>query len=707
MGRRSCSYGASRQYWRLFNFAVLLAAVSICRARQAEYKTISAAKTSELTPSLSTETREYTTWYRSYGDSAGTRYSSLKQIDTDNVARLRVAWVYHSADGKGNIECNPVVANGTIYAPTAGNYIVAIDGATGKEKWRFKPEGHPAFRGLEYWPGDGKTGARLFFPSGDWFYALNPKDGRPVTTFGQNGRVRARAVVAPVSYRKLIILACWNEVRAFDIETGAAEWTFHLIPQPGEFGHETWTSGGVWTGAYGANSWGGMALDEQRGIVYVSAGSPHPNYLGMHHPGDNLFSDCVVALKADTGTRLWHFQEIRHDIWDLDIPAPPNLVTVTRGGRRYDAIAQVTKIGNTLLLDRLTGKPLFPFRLRRAPASILEGEETAAWQPDLQLPQPFAPQEFSLNDVTDLSPQAHAFVLDELAGAEFGWFRPFNDGKPLVFYGMLGGAEWTGAAFDPTSSLFYVSANKLPWVVKISRVRLLPKRKAPFTDGNLTYLRYCGPCHGAERDGAGMAPPLFTVPGRLRDSQLTSVMRNGKGAMPAVEVPAGKMSALLDFLEERDLAKATIDTEAGPRYEYKFDGYHTLLDRDGHPGVKPPWGTLNAINLNTGKIAWRVPLGEYDELTKQGIPKTGTENFGGPIVTAGGLVFCAGTLDLKIRAFNSKTGEELWQSKLPFGGFAPPSTYMVGGKQYVVISATGGGKLRGELGDVYIAFSLP
>jgi quinoprotein glucose dehydrogenase len=449
-------------------------------------------------------------------------------------------------------------------------------------------------------------------------------------------------------------------LRAFDVITGAPLWTFNSIPGPGEFGHDTWPVAG-----YGAGTWGGMALDEARGIACISTGSPHPNYLGMHYPGSNLFANCVIALNAETGKRLWHFQEIRHDIWDLDIPAPPNLVTVTRNGRRYDAVAQVTKIGNTLLLDRLTGQPLFPFRLRRAPASKLEGEYTAEWQPDVELPQPFAPKEFTLNDVTDISPQSRAFVLEKIAHAGFGWFKPFEDGKPLVFYGMLGGAEWTGAAFDPSTSLLYVSANKLPWVVTISRAPLLPKRKAPFTAGNKVYLQYCAACHGFDRTG-GMGNPLFTIPLRMRDAGVAHIVRNGRGAMPPVAVPENKMADLLDFLFERDLTRATVDSTAGKHYEYKFDGYSKLLDQDGRPGVRPPWGTLNAINLNTGRIAWRIPLGEDEDLMRKHMPQTGTDNFGGPIVTAGGLVFRAGTRDLKIRAFDGHTGAELLQSKLPF-----------------------------------------
>jgi quinoprotein glucose dehydrogenase len=496
--------------------------------------------------------------------------------------------------------------------------------------------------------------------------------------------------VAPAIYQREIILPCWNVVRAFDLSSGKSLWSFHLMTGPG----------------YGANTWGGMALDSARGIAYVSTGSPHPNYLGMHHPGDNLFANCVVALKAATGERLWHFQEIRHDIWDLDIPAPPNLVTVTRAGRRYDAVAQVTKIGNTLLLDRLSGKPLFPFRLRRAPPSAIEGEQTSEWQPDVELPQPFARQVFSRDDVTDISPRAHAFVLEKIAHSQFGWFRPFENGKPLVFYGIHGGAEWTGAAFDPATSRLYVSSNELAWTVTIGRATLLPRRHPPLTPGNKTYLQYCSGCHGPERDGAGMGPPLFTLPGRMSDALISQAVRHGRDAMPSVAVPENEMRALLDFLLERDLP-ASDAAASEDRYTYKFNGYGRLLDNDGRPGIKPPWGALNAIDLDTGRIAWKVPLGEYEDLARLGGPKTGTENFGGAMATAGGLVFCAGTRDLKIRAFDSASGEELWQYKLQNGGFAPPATCEVNGRQYVVIAATGGGKLGGDLGDAYVAFALP
>ena len=663
-----------------------------------EYQDIPAAADAELTPAIpADENRE--NWLRSQGDDADTRYSSLTQINPENVENLQVAWTYRSKDGAANIQCNPVIANGVMYAPTAGNHIVAVNAENGSEIWRFKPEGHPAQRGLVYWPGNGALSPRLFFTSGAYLYALDPKTGRPASGFGRNGKVSSGGVVAPVIYRDVIVVANWNVILGYVLATGKQLWEFDVLGKSAP-GREDVDRGG--------NDWGGMAVDANRGIVFASTGSPHPNFLGLDHPGRNEHANSVIALEARTGRLLWSFQEIRHDIWDLDIPAPPNLVTVMRNGKRVDAVAQVTKIGNTLLLDRGTGKPLFPYRLRRAPVSKLPGETTSPYQPVFDLPQPFARQIFTEDDVTDLSERAHAFVEKQIAGANLGWFQPFEPGKPTVYFCVHGGAQWTGASFDPSSGWLYVSSNELPWIMTVIRVRQGATRapNQPPTPGETAYGQLCAGCHGNNRKGAGMAPPLLGLGNRMLDDEAVDIIRKGRNSMPPVEMTPDLRRNLLDFVFDRDLPQ-TAASDPNARYAYVPNGYPKLLDDQGYPGCKPPWGLLNAIDLNTGKIVWRVPLGEYEELTRLGIPKTGTENFGGASVTAGSLVFCAGTRDLKIRAFDKRNGRELWSSNLPLGGFAPPAIYQVKGRQYIVIASTGGGKLGGPTGDAYVAFALP
>jgi quinoprotein glucose dehydrogenase len=686
------------------------------RAALPLFREIHAARLDELTDAANwPRVESMTNWHRSLGDATSSRFSALTQINRDNVKRLELAWTYHSKDGAGNIQCNPIIVDGVIFAPTAGHHIVALEAATGIERWRFKPEmrkgalrleDYPARRGLTFWPGEGDAPARILFTCGNWIYALDPKTGKPIDTFGENGRtiIPAGGTVAGAVFKNIFVIPGFNrDVFGYDIRSGKLVWTFHTLPHVGEFGHETWSRV-----AEGANCWGGMALDETRGIAYVATGSPKPNFNGTGHHGDNLFSNCILAIDALTGKRLWHFQEIRHDIWDWDIPAPPNLVTVSRDGKRVDAVAQVTKLGNTLLLDRVTGQPLFPVRLRRAPVSKLPGEWTAPYQLDVQLPEPFARQQFTKDDITTRSEEAREYIEKRVAGANFGWFEPFAEGRPTVLYNIHGGAEWTGAAFDPSSGFLYVSANEIPWIVTVFQDDNEPPRdpKHP-TLGEKLYLQNCASCHGPDRVGVGTAPPLRGLRHRLKDAEVLALLETGRNLMPpSPPMSEEERTALLDFIFLRDRGQP-VSTARPPRPLYTHNGYPKLLDHENYPGNKPPWGTLNCLDLNTGKIRWKVPLGEYAELTAEGVPKTGTENFGGAMVTAGGLVFCSGTRDNLFRAFDAQTGAELWSHKLPLHGTAPPATYSVDGRQYVVIAATGGGKLGGLTGDAWVAFALP
>jgi quinoprotein glucose dehydrogenase len=680
------------------------------------YKTIPAAELSELTPANGfPKPQTFLSWHRSHGDNGGMRYSALDQINRQNVAQLEQAWIYHSGDGSNNLQCNPIIVRETLIAPTPGRFMVGINGETGKELWRFKPDGRPAFRGLIYWPGNNQEKERIMFCAGKYLYALDPSTGKPITTFGLEGRTTlpgrtqggfGAATAGPAIFKEIIVVPGFEkDVWGFDVEKGNLLWTFHTVPHPGEFGYETWDL----TEDYGANCWAGMALDEVRGIAYISTGGPKPNFIGVGHLGDNLFANCLIALDARTGVRLWHFQEIPHDLWDRDISAPPNLATITREGKRVDVVAVTTKNADTLLLDRVTGKPIFPFRMRRAPTSDLPGEVTAPYQPDPELPERFGKMEFTAADLTDRTPEAAEFAAARFKSVTTGFFRPGSLGHPNLYWGMDGGAEWSGACVDPTTGRLYVSANNLGWMISIFRDDdPADETSVPKTRGRIVYETACLQCHGPDKLGIGVAPPLRGLRFRYSDEDVMRQVRTGTNGMTAFpSMSEADLKAVTDYLLLRDRTTPPRN-EKTERPRYSFTGYPRFLDNEGYPASKPPWGTLNCLDLNTGKLLWQVPLGEYPELTAQGTAKTGTENYGGAIATAGGLLFCSGTRDAKIRAFDKDTGAELWSGKLPWVGSAPPTTYSINGRQYVVIASTGN-KLgqQKEYGDAYVAFVLP
>ncbi len=586
-------------------------------------------------------------WYA--GDPGATRFSPLKQIHTANVTRLRPSWTFHTGDHRERprttIQCTPIVIGEVMYLTSPQLKVIAVEAATGREIWRFDPfsgdqedRAKGVNRGVTFW--EQGNDRRILFVADGKLHALEARTGRPIPAFGSGGVVDLRQdldrdigrltynVTTPgVVYRDLIVLGSTmgegprpsapGHVRAFDVLTGKRRWIFHTIPHPGEFGHQTW-EGDSWKTAGAANDWGGMSVDEKRGLVFLALGSPAFDFHGGQRLGDNLYGNSVVALNAATGERVWHFQTVRHDLWDYDLPTMPVLVTLQRGGRPLDAVVQVTKTGHVFVFERETGKPLFPIEQRAARNSDVAGERTAATQPVPAQPAPFAPQGFTEASVTDISPESRAHVLERLKKLRHGAiYEPPSLQGTVILPGFHGGALWGGAAFDPARGRLFIPTNNVPWVMT-----LVPART-----------------------GAG--------------------------------------------------------------FPMDFTGYHRFEDQFGYPAVRPPWGMLTAIDLNSGERAFQVPIGEYSELRNRGLPPTGTELIGGAIATAGGLVFLGASKDGKFRAIESATGRILWETQLPAGGYATPASYQVRGKQYVVIAAGGGGKSNTPSGDSFVAFSLP
>jgi quinoprotein glucose dehydrogenase len=670
---------------------------------------------------------QQTDWPAYGGGPAGIRYSTLKQIDRANVARLEVAWSYDTADGPGDPQTQPIVVDGVLYGLTPKHKLVALDAATGKRLWIFDSgiAGRGANRSVVYWAAG--EDRRIFASLQSFIYAVDARTGRVIPTFGKDGRIDLRedlgrdpakqsvVLTSPgVIFKDLLITggrlpealpAPPGDIRAFDVRTGKLRWQFHTIPHPGEFGYETWPKD-AWTYTGGANNWPGMAVDTQRGIVFAPTGSAASDFYGADRQGNNLFANSLIALNAETGQRIWHFQAVKHDIWDRDFPSPPTLVQVKQGGKTVDAVAQTTKQGFVYLFDRVTGKPLFPIEYRKYPASDVPGETAADTQPLPTKPAPFSRQVLTENTLTNRTPEMHAWALDKFRALRSqGQFLPFTSGKEtVVFPGFDGGAEWGGSAFDPQTGILYVNANDVAWTSSLAE-------NAAGNSGRQTYLTNCANCHGDALAGAPPSiPSLLDIGSKRTDAQITAVVREGAGRMPSFpNLKTDELSALAKYLRSGESKELESADPSSARPKYRFTGYHKFLDPDGYPAVAPPWGTLNAINLNTGEYAWKIPLGEYPELVAKGIKSTGSENYGGPVVTAGGLLFIGATnFDRKFRAFDKETGKLLWETTLPYSGNATPITYELGGRQYVVIYATGGKSGRGGAsGGVYVAFALP
>jgi quinoprotein glucose dehydrogenase len=667
----------------------------------------------------------YTTWSAYGGTPDQIRYSTLRQITRANVKQLQLAWIYDSGES-GGLQTQPIVADGVLYAYTPTHKTVALRADTGVPIWTFDSgiKGQGANRGVMYWS-DG-VDRRVFAAVDQFLYALDASTGKPVPSFGDNGRIdlrrnlgrdperqNVRLTTPGVVFKDLLIIggrvseglpSSPGDVRAYSVKTGELRWSFHTIPHPGEAGYETWSKDS-WREVGGANSWPGMALDEARGIVFVPTGSAAADFYGANRIGDNLYANSLLALDAATGKRIWHFQFVRHDVWDRDLPSPPNLITLRQNGRTIDAVAQSTKHGYVFVFERTTGKPIFPIEYRKFPASDVPGEVVAATQPLPLRPKPFSRHVLTSDMLTTRTPEAARWAAAQFATfRNGGHFLPFTVGKQtVIFPGFDGGAEWGGQAFDPETGLYYVNANDLPWTGGL----------APIDDSNTgigLYRQHCASCHRDDRVGTPpQIPSLVGLGERKPRTEIVTVIRKGAGRMAGFPtLTDAQVTRIIDYLVAGTSAAAPAPAPPPP-LKYRFTGSQKFLDPDGYPAVVPPWGTLTAIDLNTGEFAWQIPFGEYPELAARGMTQTGTENYGGPVVTAGGLVFIGATnFDRKLRAFDKGTGELLWETLLPFSGNGTPAVYEVDGHQFVAIAAGGGkGRPGSPSGGVYVAYALP
>jgi quinoprotein glucose dehydrogenase len=694
------------------------------------------------------------------GTTENNHFSPLNQINRNNVQQLQVAWTYDTGES-GGLQSSPLVVDGVLYGLTPSEKVFALNAATGNLLWKFDSgiKGTQPDRGLAYWAEEPKPSKKDFEPHDseshdsespkkarilvavmNFVYALDAATGQPITSFGKEGRIDLREdlgrdpaeqsiylTTPAVIYKDLMIVggresetlpASPGDVRAYDVRSGKLRWSFHTIPHPGEFGENTWPKG-AWKTSGAANNWAGMTVDVARGVVYAPTGSAAFDFYGADRVGDDLFANTLLALNAETGERIWHFQGVKHDLWDRDFPAPPVLLTVNRDGKKVDAVAQTTKQGFVFLFDRANGAPLFPIECRKYPPSDVPGEVAAQQQCLPTKPAPFARQLLTENLLSDRTPEVHQWALEKFRGFRSeGQFVPFGVGKDtVIFPGFDGGAEWGGAAADPDTGILYVNANEMAWT------GALAENSAEDTPQAL-YLSQCAVCHGEKLVGSPPAiPALVGVGQRMSSAEVAATIKNGKGRMPGfanLENDSDRWYGLLSYVMSGGAAESgkkesgkkegrneMASSGAPAAMKYHFTGYHRFLDPEGYPAIAPPWGTLNAIDLNTGEFLWKIPLGEYPDLAAKGQKNTGSENYGGPVVTAGGVVFIGATnYDKQFRAFDKTTGALLWETTLPFSANTTPAVYEVDGQEMVAIAAGGGKDPKSKSGGVYVAFAL-
>mgnify|MGYP003636690702 CR=1 FL=1 len=681
------------------------------------------------------------TWMTYQGDPASSSYSPLSEINASNVHQLQNVWTFQTTDlpdGADPVtsQNNPIIVDGVLYANSAKQTVYAINAKTGEKIWSFNPleEGAPSAtsRGVTYWEKD--EDKRILYSASNYILAIDATTGKLITTFGEEGKVNLNvgvrddpnkisvSLTTPGSiYKDLIIVgsrlpdfygAPPGYIRAYNVRTGKLVWTFHTIPHPDEPGYETWPPD-AYKYAGGANCWAGMSIDHERGMVFLALGSPTFDYYGADRVGANLYGNSVLALDAATGQYKWHFQTVHHDIWDYDLPCPPNLVTLEQGGKVIDAVAQATKHGFIFVLNRDTGEPIFPVEEREVPESHLPGEVAYRTQPFPTKPKPFVRQSMTEDDLNHFTPEDHDSILKTFRSVRYeGLFTPPDLKGTLSIPATRGGVNWGGAAFDPNSSYLYIRGNNLPEIQTIldANKHFAADNSTRYEYGRAAYSKHCATCHGTEMEGVPPTfPTLIGLKGKIEEHETLLKIRQGGGQMPGfkgVLTPReerGIMAFLYDKKEPLIEVPQEIETEEVPVRYMNITAYRTWSDPSGNPALKAPWNTLSALNLSTGEYEWQIPLGNDEKLQKKGAPNTGLLARSGPMVTAGGLVFISGATDKKLWAFDKKTGKLVWETELPAANNANVCSYSVDGKQYIALSV--GGTKENPSGSV-MAFAL-